>query len=527
MRRWLSVAAVAAVGLTGSPAFAQSDPAGKPAEVAREATKSGPVGVETTLAAPFIDDNTSAIVRIEPGRVNIDEALAFVKRVLPPDVPIEPAAVGGAAGVLAQWKAAGAKEAYLIVNVLRPTSPPLFVIPLPAGAEERDLKMLLKISPWNTIERRGDVLIAGDAKTVEAAKKVVASPRPELETALKFMGPAAVSAAMAFTRDQRRVLREMLPPVPEEFGGAETNRLLEDVQWIAASIDAPPTAAARVVVKASSPDAAKRMVELNRTVLAKGLQNKELLEELPNAPELAKVFQSQVDEDRVVWQLREGDEVFERLRATLQGPIAQARIAAKRMQSMNNLKQIGLAAHMYLDANRTFPAAASRGADGKPLLSWRVHILPFIEQQALYNQFKLDEPWDSEHNRKLASTIPVCYRHPATKLPGESGKTNYLAVVGSDTVFGRKEGRGISAITDGTSNTIMVVEVNDDAAVIWTKPDDWEVNAANPLHDLGDLFEHGFNALFADGSVRFVAKQIDAKSFSAYITASGGEVINQ
>ena len=86
--------------------------------------------------------------------------------------------------------------------------------------------------------------------------------------------------------------------------------------------------------------------------------------------------------------------------------------AARRAQSMNNLKQFALAMHNYHDTNGKFPAASSFDKDGKPLLSWRVHVLPYLEQAELYKQFHLDEPWDSEHNKKLIEKMPNVLASP-------------------------------------------------------------------------------------------------------------------
>ena len=88
-------------------------------------------------------------------------------------------------------------------------------------------------------------------------------------------------------------------------------------------------------------------------------------------------------------------------------------------QSTNNLKQIGLALHNFRSANDHFPADI-RGKDGKPLLSWRVAILPFIEQQALFNEFHLDEPWDSTHNKTLIEHMPATSRCPAAARPSRA-----------------------------------------------------------------------------------------------------------
>jgi hypothetical protein len=215
--------------------------------------------------------------------------------------------------------------------------------------------------------------------------------------------------------------------------------------------------------------------------------------------------------------------------ALLLPAIQSAREAARRAQSMNNMKQIGLAVYNYYDMHKAFPPAYSVDKSGKPLLSWRVYILPFIEQQALYEQFHLDEPWDSEHNRTLIERMPVIYLSPnSTAGPG---KTIYLGNAGKDGVFvpaagaGREQPLGlpIMKITDGTSNTIMVVEAGNAAAVTWTKPDDFVPRADNPLQGLIGTRPGGFLALLCDGSVRFIAESIDKNTLKALFTAGGGE----
>jgi hypothetical protein len=212
--------------------------------------------------------------------------------------------------------------------------------------------------------------------------------------------------------------------------------------------------------------------------------------------------------------------------------IQSAREAARRSQAANNLKQIALAMHNYHDTFRGFPASYSADKDGKPLLSWRVHVLPYIEQQALYEQFHLDEPWDSEHNQSLIERMPPVYRSPNSNAA--PGKTNYLGVRGKEKVFVAPKqdfqgkwplGTGMQEILDGTSNTIMVVEVNDETAVTWTKPDDFEPDEENPLKGLLGLRPGGFQAGLCDGSVRFFAGSIDPKVLKAMFTKAGGEVV--
>jgi hypothetical protein len=201
-------------------------------------------------------------------------------------------------------------------------------------------------------------------------------------------------------------------------------------------------------------------------------------------------------------------------------------VAEARTSSVNNLKMIGLAMLNYENANKHFPLPAGRSADGKPLLSWRVHILPFLDQKALYQQFHLDEPWDSEHNRKLVDKMPAIYRLSISK--SAPGRTNYLLPVGNGAAFDADKPTEISEIKDGTSNTIMVIEVDDQHAAIWTEPDDLPFDPKDPTKGLGQFFNGGFNTTICDGSVRLIAwpkSPKEIKNLRLMFLRADGEVI--
>ncbi|MEE8451682.1 MAG: DUF1559 domain-containing protein, partial [Thermoguttaceae bacterium] len=196
-----------------------------------------------------------------------------------------------------------------------------------------------------------------------------------------------------------------------------------------------------------------------------------------------------------------------------------------RARSTNNMKQIALAMHVFHDTRRTFPARAVFDKNGKPLLSWRVHMLPYLDQGHLYNEFHLDEPWDSPNNKKLIERMPAVFRSPASKAP--ANRTTYLVPVCPGTVFEGDEGRKIPEINDGTSCTLMFVEANDDRSVIWTKPDDLEYDEQDPIRGLVGLWPDGFLAGLADGSVHFVPSSIDPTVLKAFFTYNGGERVDR
>jgi hypothetical protein len=191
-----------------------------------------------------------------------------------------------------------------------------------------------------------------------------------------------------------------------------------------------------------------------------------------------------------------------------------------------------LALHNHHDTFRTLPPQASTDKDGKPLLSWRVMILPFIEQQALYQQFHLDEPWDSEHNKALIEKMPQVYKSPASAA-GE-GKTVYLGVSGEKGTFpaskkasvGPGGGLSFAAFTDGLSNTAAVVEAGDESAVIWTKPDDLVPDEKDPLKGLLGQYPGGFQVGICDGSVRFISEAVNPKMLFFLFQRNDGNVID-
>jgi hypothetical protein len=196
------------------------------------------------------------------------------------------------------------------------------------------------------------------------------------------------------------------------------------------------------------------------------------------------------------------------------------------MVIQNNLKQIGLAMHIYHDAMGNFPAPASLGKKGGKELSWRVQILPYIEQDNLYKKFKLDEPWDSEHNMKVLkdNPMPKVFAIPGTKNEDEK-KTHYQVFVGNGAMFDPAKATSIVGITDGSSNTLMTALA--EKAVDWTKPDDIEFD---PKDDM--LKKLWFNKAgktfvgFGDGSVRALKKTLKEDTLKALITRNGGEVVN-
>jgi hypothetical protein len=182
--------------------------------------------------------------------------------------------------------------------------------------------------------------------------------------------------------------------------------------------------------------------------------------------------------------------------------------------------------HRYHDEHGHFPQAAIRDKDGKALLSWRVALLPHLGFEDLYKEFHLDEPWDSAHNKKLLEKMPKVFAIDGVKTK-EPYATHYQVLTGKGTVFEEGTDVAITDITDGTSNTLLLVEAAE--AVPWTKPADLPYDPGKPLPKLGGLYkDEGINVATADGWV-FCIKLLaagDEDILRAAITRNGGEVSN-
>ncbi|HTN75535.1 MAG TPA: DUF1559 domain-containing protein, partial [Pirellulaceae bacterium] len=461
--------------------------------------------------APFVDAQTIAIGRLDLTKLDLPATFKTVRQFLPADL-IErdgEKLAGAEAEVtksLASVREAGCQQLFLVVSLADvPQRAPLLVAILDKNADASRFAEQFKAAfpPLAELESavvRGQPCL-GEAATIERLKTTEpVAPRREIAAAFALAGDDTAQMILVPTEDARRVVSETLTSLPPQLSDMTGKQLAAAVQYAAIGLNLPPKLSVRAVVKSNNEASATQLEAL----LTNGLK---LAGELPPVREVvepwdkfSELLKPQRAGDRVTMQITSGDQTAS-LAMLLAKPVQAARAAAQRSQSMNNLKQMALAMHNFHDAHRTFPAAQLT-KDGKPLLSWRVQILPYIEQQPLYEQFKLDEPWDSEHNIKLVDKMPKIFNNPSVTL--KPGLTNYLLPVGKDLVFHGDEKTKLEAITDGTSNTLMIVEANPDQAVIWTKPDDLPVDLDKPLAGLGEAQKNGFLAVLCDGSVRFI-----------------------
>ncbi|WP_417392203.1 DUF1559 domain-containing protein [Gimesia sp.] len=189
---------------------------------------------------------------------------------------------------------------------------------------------------------------------------------------------------------------------------------------------------------------------------------------------------------------------------------------------IDKMKKIGLAFHNYHDSFIRFPPADAHLVDGKPLLSWRVHLLPFLGQKELYQRFNLQEPWDSPHNSALLNEMPDIYH---TEGVNQAGYTSIMTFSGEGTPFTGGKGPQMRKFTDGTGNVILCVQAGPDTAVPWTQPVDLPFNQANPVSVLGQTSRGAFLCIMADGSIRKIPPSISPQTLKYAIQHNDGNSV--
>jgi len=210
--------------------------------------------------------------------------------------------------------------------------------------------------------------------------------------------------------------------------------------------------------------------------------------------------------------------------AMLLPPVHRGREAARRSQCKNNLKQIGLALHQYEVEYHALPPAYTVDADGKPLHSWRTLILPYLDQLPLYNRIDLSKPWDDPANSEAFNTSVTVFDCPSDRYPKRH--TTYLAVVAANGCFRPTEPRLLSEVTDGLTETLMVIETPSDRSVPWMSPQDADESLVMSIGS-GSKLAHvgGIHAALCDGTVRFLNAELPADVRRALISIAGGDKV--
>ena len=393
---------------------------------------------------------------------------------------------------------------------------------------EHDMRPEFLPVNWKIVDT--NVISTPDGVPMDSVKASDGTQKEQFSRAWEVLGDGDFGFLIFGDKDSRRVIRDVFPKLPEPFGEVDGALIAERLQWGGISVQLPPEGKGEITIQTTDETTAVTV----KNALSTGL---EFVSRLPISDVLQQDAKEawlsglspQVEGTRVRISLQDLTQDISRISKILGPPVAASRLAAQRVMRVNQFKQIALAMHIYAGKFKALPAAANHDENGKPLLSWRVHLLPYLEEGDLYAEFHLDEPWDSEHNRKLITRMPTVYSDPDRTLrqTNSLGRTTFVVPVHAETVFHGTQGSRFKDITDGTSNTVMLVEVIPERAVTWTQPEDWEVDLNKPLRGVKRSDRETFAAAFADGSVRVLSNDVSKKAFKGLLTLAGEEVVER
>jgi hypothetical protein len=481
--------------------------------------------------APLLEDDTIAVLRLDVAGFDPEPTVRYLASLLPDyQGELNRIADSGREAHKA-LRDAGAGEAVLVFSAPEFPEPSYTFITMKDGADETAVAKLLgrKGNKAWRVQRLGNGLAAGKAAVIERLACGKGNARPELAAALAAAGNAPLQLLLVPSEDHRRVIREVVPISPG-LSGIPAKSLADGFVWAALAADVEPKPSLKLTVQSADAEAAKKLAGLAQSgleLLGRQVfygETKSLREAMPaQFDAAAAALKPGVNGSRLTVTI--SDLAVQRAIAALIGSALDRIGPPVQSASGQNMQQIVIGVHSYADAHQHhFPPTAIRSSDGKPLLSWRVAILPFIGENTLYQQFKLDEPWNSEHNKKLIEKMPAVYKSPKIK-DNRPGLTTYLVPVGKEVAFtGDATGRIMpKEFPDGTANTVLLLDVADEKGVTWTKPDDLPVDSADPKNGLIGHYPGFFLVATADGGVRRVMRTISNKTLWSAFTCSGGE----
>ena len=501
--------------------------------VAQDFGDSQPPG-DATFVKPFVGETTFLILKVDPKRIAVPDGSKALGSAAPEvKAAYEEAAKSLAAGLVQLRSLADEQPVFATVGI--PTSTSRFA--LFGFRKKTSDKNAAAVTAFIKDELKGKMhahenyLIA----TPREGEATVSSPasaatQDRVAAAFKAVAEEPVQVLLVPPEHVWRTVRELSPRLPRQLGGGPSQVLTDGVQWVAIGLD-PEKLRVQVVIQSASEDAARAFAEHVTAMLTALDESKSLDSRIP--AKLSKPLIASLKPQVEGSQVRVHIDGLEKHSATLDlvARVVQAiEENLRRDSNVQRFRNIMLAMHNYHDTHKAFPPADKhRNKEGKHGLSWRVHILPYVEQQALYDQFRLNEPWDSPHNIKLIEKMPDIYASDSAISLLEKmrpGYTTFLAPVGERTISGGAKATKFPDITDGTSNTVAVLEVKPEKAVPWTAPQDYAFDPKDPLS--GVLIGKGGTWLCgaADGSVHQVRGDVSKKTALFLFQMSDGNPVD-
>ena len=474
---------------------------------------------------PLLDEQSFFLGRIQPGK--IDLAKIMIPLVQKKAIPAAEAAALGFFLNLQKnsiekvideiWFSASARDAatYFLPSIMIKTKPAaktedllnlLKNMPLPINIQTVSGQVIRKgqnsILPLSFVirEEKGFYLL----EQVGASKDTKKTKRTDIVQGFDAMGSLPFGAMLFPSKDNPLDLGKIFPSLKKAKGKeGEASGILNGLKLVTLGIYLDPWRIEMVIQTENSElanDVQKSILKAIQSIPDLVQAQVEEVGKDPVFKALAAMVKSvSIMDDKVTIVITDFDPYFEIAARINEQNQAKAAAAS----SMNKVKNIATALLAYHKDKGKFPPAATLSKEGKPLLSWRVQILPYLGHNFLYKQFRQNEPWDSDHNKKLIRRIPPSFRETQDDL--NKGTTPFQAPVGIATLF-NPGGTGTNSIQiiNELSNTIMLVKVPEDKTAIWTKPEDWEIDISLPAKDLLKGFTNAIVFACADGEVKAI-----------------------
>lgn len=492
---------------------------------------------DAAIAKQFVNATTIVIAKIDSNRIGLPDSLT--KNLA--DDKNQVIQRGAKPIMLAQQelvKALNGESVFIAVDIpfsSAQTPVRLFVRNKPELDQKKLYEKLSRFQFTKPVVQ-GDYLCYSMIQSTESSSKIaitdstIPSARPDLDMAMQSVDAFPVKILVLPPDYVWKTFRDLMPTIPTKFGGGPSTLLTEGVRWTAIGID-PPNLRVQAINQSMSSESATAMAShLPKLLNALADQLQSPLAK-SGMQQLIPLMKPAVSGDRMTISINGMAELDQSV-AFLSSAMEQVLGPITSQIKLDRFKQIGLAFHNYESANKVLPPSKEgRDADGKSFLSWRVHILPYLGELELYKQFRLKEPWNSEHNLKLLDKMPAIFKGSASGFEAYSdlkpGDTTFLAPVGDDTIFGGAKPARFSDVKDGLSNTIWLVEVKAEFAKPWTSPEDYVFDVANPAVGLAEIAgdKPSFLVALGDGSVMKLPQSLPPKTLLHLFQKADGNAV--
>ena len=464
---------------------------------------------ESSIVSQFLDSGTIAVASASLDQIDIEAFAESVTGIIPFGEAFKEEAFPVLGPGLAGLQATGAARIHVIASTSDLLNRSVIVVVETKNPQQTKefLQVPLKQSPepMEIFLRDNHLVITKEQTWNRINSRSQPIDRPELLSALARVSKFGIRGAVAVRPDLHREIVSIMPAsLPDGFPQLNPRQIAQQVHSIAIGFNVDAQPIKLTVIQCADPQSSQRIAGLLKRVVAQNLRG--------------------LDPDTLITTENElvmGDLSLDDLSRMLGPVVKKTQVDAQRKQLVNSMKQIGLGMHNFHDSIGYLPPQATVSETGKPLLSWRVFLLPYIEEHELYERFHLDEPWDSPHNIKLAAEIPFPYQSP--DLATSTGLTRVMLPLGEGTAW-KTDGPPIRFrnIINGTSNTIAAVRGPVDKAVVWTKPDDLVLTGQDVVADaVGD--SKYLIALMFDGSVLTLDPKADKSQIGQFLGVEATE----